>query len=62
MIMQVGDVGEVYFIKKDIISKDIDKYTNGALLVMLTLSLCECKMITITYASKCLVCYVYKLA
>ena len=52
----------VYLIKTEIISKEMDKYTDRALLVMLTLGLCVCMNTTITNPSKCVVCFVYKWA
>ena len=44
------------------ISKEMDKYTDRALLVMLTLGLCVYMNTTITNPSKCVVCFVYKWA
>ena len=45
----------VYLIKTEIISQKMNKYTDKALLVMLTIDLCVCKNPTITNASKCMV-------
>ena len=52
----------VYLIKTDRDNKEIDKYTDRALLVMLTLGLCVYMNTTITNPSKCAVCFVYKWA
>ena len=50
----------VYVITTEIASKEMDKYTDRSLLVICSHLACVCKNPTITYASKRVVCFVYK--